>query len=144
MHAGYMKKLFGGGYFDLINNISNQIKKNKWFTEDIGHIAFMGCSGVSVGFPVAELLGIEPVLCRKKTVNCHSGFTVEFAGNNVRKFIVIDDLVDTGHTVDMIVEQITKEIETYYTRQTTPPVCAAVFCYGRGSLSHSKYPTFYI
>ena len=64
-------------------------------------IVFRGFSGAVVGPTVALRLGIPWVLVRKTGDNTHSSRMIE--GNVTGDYIIIDDFIDTGDTIDKII-----------------------------------------
>ena len=67
-------------------------------------IAFRGISGSCVAFPVSYLTGI-PLICVRKEKN-HHGNTVEGPAQDVMKYIIIDDFICTGDTLEAIIKKI--------------------------------------
>lgn len=75
--------------------------------ENFTHIAVSGVSGLSIGPIVAYLMGKELIVVRKGEQS-HSCHTVESISHSDRKFnyIIVDDLVDSGKTVNRIYNNI--------------------------------------
>ena len=73
-------------------------------------IAFCGSSGCAVAFTLAAKYKIPLIYVRKTYEKCHSRSKVECNNKNVqvKKYLIVDDFVDTGGTVDYIVSTITK------------------------------------
>ena len=70
-------------------------------------IAFTGVSGALVAPAVAAALGKSLIVVRKKAeaTSTHSTFSVEGPRNPVR-FIVIDDFISTGKTMDTVITKV--------------------------------------
>lgn len=69
-------------------------------------IAFRGSSGLLIGPPVAMRLNKGMILVRKLgELNLHSEFVVE-GDNTARSYIVLDDVVATGHTLSCIYDGV--------------------------------------
>jgi len=76
---------------------------------DIDAIAFCGSSGCAIAFNLAAKHKIPLLYVRKKTEKSHSKSRVECNDKKleVKKYLIVDDFVDRGRTVDYIVENIT-------------------------------------
>ncbi len=76
---------------------------------DYDAIAFSGNSGAMIGGALAAMTGKVSVLVRKSRENAHSDLSVEgyFPALGVEaKYIIVDDFVYTGDTVNRIVNKI--------------------------------------
>lgn len=71
-------------------------------------IAFSGLSGASIAFPLSVAMGIPLVCIRKRTDMTHSNRLVE-GQVDVRKYLIVDDFVDTGKTVKNIRQEIEQQ-----------------------------------
>ena len=81
-------------------------------------IVVRGNSGIVVGPLVAELLKKNIVIVNKEGVSSHSERHVVYS-NLPKKYIIVDDLVDTGRTVVEIVEAMKTERECLVNRTHT-------------------------
>lgn len=79
-------------------------------------IAFRGMSGALVAVPLADKLGKNLMLVRKGE-NCHSTFSVE--GVLSQRYIIVDDLICTGHTIRQILDTI-KSVATQKETECKP------------------------
>lgn len=102
------------------------IKADKKFTklvkkERIQAIAFSGSSGAALAFPLALKHELPVIYVRKVGEKSH-GYNVEFngAGSGLR-YIIVDDFIDTGSTVERIYKKIQKEDKTM--------ICIGAFLY---------------
>lgn len=78
----------------------------------INALVFSGMSGAGVAFPLAMRTGIAPLLVRKKDDDSHSTVLVEGNGDlssdDKINYLIIDDLIDTGATVNYILGSMNK------------------------------------
>jgi hypothetical protein len=91
-------------------------------------VAFCGSSGAAIGFHVAIRHKIPVIYVRKKDEESHGG-DVECnmpGGKNVKKYLIVDDFISTGRTVEYIVEQIT-EVANRRGAFASKPV--GIFCF---------------
>lgn len=75
-------------------------------------IAVRGVSGLTVGAPVAFLLGLPLMIVRKshELAHCHSTYNVETTNEKSEpyaSYCIIDDFISTGRTINEIVHVIT-------------------------------------
>ena len=73
---------------------------------DCDAIAFTGMSGALMAPKIAELTGKKLVMVRKSGDGSHSSFKVEATTTNVHKYVIIDDLISSGKTVDHIIKTL--------------------------------------
>jgi len=107
-----MKNHIGCGYLQNVTTANNwrkvvsQLAKNiKAANLDFESIAFCGMSGALVAPTVAGRLGKTILMVRKDNDGSHSGCKLE--GNpNTKNFIIVDDLLFTGSTINRIIETI--------------------------------------
>ena len=79
-------------------------------------IAFSGMSGAAMAYILAHWMDM-PLLCvRRKEDGSHRRSLLPnqlLEGNfGVRKYLIVDDFIDTGSTVNYIIESIAREIPT--------------------------------
>lgn len=72
---------------------------------DFDTIAFSGTSGAGLAYVLSYSLNIPLLMVRKKTDDTHSIFHVE-GNTDVKKYLIIDDLIFTGDTAAHIVKSI--------------------------------------
>ena len=108
-----------------IENFSHTVKDMvaaiKKFAPEAEGIAFRGASGALVAMPICEKLQMLPMMVRKPNDGSHSGKQLE--GGYCHSFIIVDDLVDTGTTVQSILSTIDKVYGGSNYK------CLGVFCY---------------
>lgn len=134
INTDYLQSVFYPKTFNYKINIL--YKKLKKFVKinKIDAIAFTGMSGAAFAFPLSLKLKI-PLLCiRKKIDKSHSHLKVEGFIYS-KNFIIIDDFIDTGNTINYIVKSINEinhEAE-----------CKGIFLYDYNSCcSYNKGNTF--
>lgn len=112
-HAMWLKTLFDPeDLTSVCNNIANEINHDKLLMS-IDAIAITGISGAVLGGAISFLTGI-PLIVIRKDDKTHSGYDVEYSDElnrlNTLHYIIIDDLIATGATIQKIQEKINKRI----------------------------------
>jgi adenine/guanine phosphoribosyltransferase-like PRPP-binding protein len=106
-----------GGVYAAARRVRHLIKKNGI---KFDAVVFTGYSGALVGPVVAAQTGKSMVIIRKEKENTHSAYPVE-GEHDVRRFIIVDDFVAGGGTVERILKAM---------RERRPgSVCVAIVCY---------------
>ena len=74
-------------------------------------IAFCGSSGCAIAFNLATMHEIPLIYVRKESEKSHSYSKVECNDRHleVKKYLIVDDFVDRGTTVEYIVDTIKKQ-----------------------------------
>lgn len=70
--------------------------------EDVDCIATIGISGLLIAPIVSHILGIPLVVCRNESLASHSQRSIEHDIKQPYRFVFIDDLVDTGSTLNNV------------------------------------------
>lgn len=94
-------------YKRLIDKIADQLmalKKKKSF----GALAFRGTSGAALAYPLSAQLNI-PIICVRKPTEVSHGYKIEGTQRNVRKYVIIDDFMESGKTIKAILKEIDKK-----------------------------------
>lgn len=84
-------------YGQLVDRIADQLealRKKQSFTG----MVFRGQSGAALAYPLSARLHI-PLICVRKQGEKSHGFDVEGPQANVRRFIILDDFIETGQTI---------------------------------------------
>lgn len=71
---------------------------------DADTVVVTGKSGVSVAFAASMLIDFPLVVVRKPTENSHGRAIEGPSGHEVRNYIILDDFVETGATVERTVD----------------------------------------
>jgi adenine/guanine phosphoribosyltransferase-like PRPP-binding protein len=99
--TGYLRSVFDvQEYFHVINKLVVKIKKfqqNKPFDA----IAFTGTSGAAVAFTLAYKLKV-PLICIRKTTDKSHYKNIYEGIENIKRYIIVDDFIETGSTIDRI------------------------------------------
>jgi hypothetical protein len=121
---------------EVVDGTAATIKK--WMAENastkITHIVCTGSSGQAVAWPVSYKLGIPVCVVRKEGEKSHAG---RITGEGyLGAYIVIDDLIDSGATLERVFDTINAAYEhkastglTVEETERPAPHCVAVFLY---------------
>ena len=94
-------------YGQLVDRIADQLealRKKQSFTG----MVFRGTSGAAMAYPLSARLHIPLICVRKKGEDSH-GFDVEGPQANVRRYIIIDDFIETGTTIKALIDAMDNE-----------------------------------
>jgi len=99
--------------------------KNALSCFEFDTIAFRGTSGSAIAFPLSYELGIPLIHVRK-----HKGHSFSMIEGNVdcSRYVIIDDIVCTGETIQ-IIQQMIQNPEGFYKRRSIIPKCVGVIIY---------------
>ena len=84
-------------------------------------IAVTGLSGIAAGGAISYLTGLPLCVVRKPRDNAHSGYGVE--GRLANRYLILDDFVSTGKTLNRIAKQIKKVSSSYH---NITPECVGI------------------
>lgn len=84
----------------IVDNLKKRLKGL-----DFQAIACSGVSGLIVAGPLCYELDKYPIIVRKEKDDCHSSKKVEGV-DGVFNYIILDDLICSGHTMKMICEKM--------------------------------------
>ena len=132
-HSGYIpaEAFHGTGLKRLRAKVTRMIRDSG---VEFDAIAFRGVSGSLLGPLVATAMGKGLIYIRKK-VDSHRSYDVE--GCVTQRYIIIDDLIDSGKTIHSIREAIEKRARDC---GDPPATCVGVFLYNHDkSLSKRGY-----
>lgn len=102
--ASYLKNVFDRKQRRTVINKAVEILKEAKKELQFEAIAFRGLSGAVVAPEIADALDVDIIAVRKPD-NSHSYNSVEHNDYH-SKYIIVDDLIDTGRTIKAIVEEI--------------------------------------
>lgn len=74
-------------------------------------LAFRGNSGAGIAFPLSAIMCLPLIMVRKG--NSHSRYKVEGA-LNAASYIIVDDLIHSGNTIDVIVREIRRHSHSHF------------------------------
>lgn len=112
-----------------VNWLVSSIEADRKSGVTIDAIAVRGISGAVIGGAVSLVTNLPLIIVRKDNDGTHSVYTVEFdEGKLCRAYCIIDDLVSSGNTIDIIQYDI-KRAYKYSDSQFTEPSCSVVYLY---------------
>lgn len=99
-----------------------------------------GNSGVSCGFAALMLSAVDfnIVLLRKDNDNSHGSPIEGPQGHRLGRYIILDDFVDTGTTLNRIRDKIAA-LHTQYGRNAPAPECVGIVLYGHTIRDRFKF-----
>jgi len=98
-------------------------------------IAFRGMSGAAVAFPLAAMAN-KGLICVRKEDSSHSPYLVEgLVGNDIKRYVIVDDFINSGNTLRNIKQSINEE----YSDKTLVPECVAIVFYKEYNPDYAKY-----
>ena len=100
----------------------------------IDAIAFSGSSGAALAFPLALRYKIPLIYVRKQGEKSHGTQVEVNTTDHLRTYVIVDDFVSSGETVQHIISSIGKKAKT---RGWAGPKCLGVYCYSEGE-QHSN------
>lgn len=106
--------------YDVVQNILKVLKKIDKKNE-VGAIVATGTSGLIIAPIIAYITGIPLVTINKEGDGSHSDYLVRGMMNS-GDYIIIDDFIDSGRTVDRIINSI-------YDHISIPTKCIGVILY---------------
>lgn len=111
----YLSDIFvEGGLKQVVNTLCAEIEE---WDEDFDVIAFRGMSGAMVAPAVAMELGKQFMLVRKPGKS-HSDYSIEGFPKKSFSYIIIDDLIDSGKTMDIIYDDIKRASKKWNIKAT--------------------------
>lgn len=102
--AAYLKNVFDRKQRRTVINKAVEVLKEAKKELQFDAIAFRGLSGAIVAPEIADALDVDIIAVRKPD-NSHSYNSVEH-NDYPSKYIIVDDLIDTGSTIKAIVKEI--------------------------------------
>lgn len=121
-HCGYLREVFQPDKLEITSKrvarkIRNLQKKLKFDA-----IAFRGASGAGIAYCVSMPTGIPLIYVRKEKSH---GNDIEGPGHDVRSYIILDDFIDTGKTIKVILNKLSKPRPT----AVDMPECVGICLY---------------
>lgn len=99
-------------------------------------VAVTGKSGISLAFATLMLIDFPLIVVRKRGENSHGNPIEGTQGVDVRKYIILDDFVSSGATIQAIVSSI-DEMWGSAMANVDPLRCMGVLQYLRGDTGYS-------
>ena len=100
-----------------------------------------GNSGVSCGFAALMLSAVDfnIVLLRKDNDNSHGSPIEGPQGHRLGRYIILDDFVDTGTTMNRIRDKIDTLHQQYGPHNAPSPECVGIVLYGYSTSARFKF-----
>ena len=103
-HSGYLEQIFiPKKLASTSKRVAKKLLKLQK-TLQFDAIAFRGNSGAGIAYPVSMLTGI-PLICVRKGEKSH-GQKVEAAQRSIYRYVVLDDFISDGGTLESIIKTI--------------------------------------
>lgn len=104
----YLDSIYGGHFPEVVPALAKKLKSlRKKLPFDA--LAITGTSGMGMGFIMSYLLKIPVINVRKKSPS-HYRSPIEGA-INAKRYLILDDFMETGATVDKIRKTIRQELK---------------------------------
>jgi len=141
--SSYHEKTFRPGSLKAI--VNRVIKKLEKLRQEIKFdaIAFRGISGSSIAYPVSAIAGYHLIEVRRAPGlrngkgNSHHGSTIEGSSSRkIKRYIILDDFISSGKTVEEIAKTITKEFRS--DPKADQPQCVAIVMYASSPFDRKK------
>lgn len=125
--SGYINNIFSPKMQKAIANEANRIVLSQF--QDADYIVVTGVSGIVIGSIVAHLSGKRLVVVRKEDEKSHADHRIEgFPVNTRMSFVILDDFVDSGATLNRIAEVLRAKSKVAHTTLN----CCGYLMYGQG------------
>ncbi len=117
-HQIYQEKLHKpDALLDAADKLCKQIQKH---APTATAIAVRGMSGAVIGGLISAFSGLPLIIVRKDDDQRHGYYNVQGPRDFVGDYVIVDDLIDSGLTIDKIMLQINHE---------TTAMCIGIFLY---------------
>ena len=94
-------------YKKIVARVTKAIRKQKKILK-FQAIAFTGSSGAALAYPISFITKIPLIHVRKGKSH---GNSIEGGNHDIERYVILDDLIDTGATVKRIFNKIKQEGE---------------------------------
>jgi adenine/guanine phosphoribosyltransferase-like PRPP-binding protein len=129
-HSAYLARVFSPAWFkDTAREVCAVLRlilRNDPFQA----IAIRGQSGAAFGYIASYKLGIPVLAIRKDDEKSH-GRSVE-GPDTLKRFVILDDLIDSGSTIRAIFDQVDRF-------SLTRDDCAAILLWNSKYVSHGRF-----
>lgn len=108
IRSEYLGKVYGKQFLKLVPAAVKKLRaiKRKY---PFDAIAFRGSSGAALAFPLSYFLKLPLIHVRKG--NSHYGSGAIEGTISSKKYVIIDDFIDSGATVKKIIREVSKEMD---------------------------------
>jgi len=121
-------------YGQLVDRIADQLealRKKQSFTG----MVFCGQSGAALAYPLSARLHIPLICVRKKGENSH-GFDIEGPQANVRRYIILDDFIETGKTIKALIKEMDIKNTIHEASEHNKLRCSGIVLYAEAYSEH--------
>ena len=132
----------GAGYGWTTMSVDAMTEKFKKVTEKVAALqanhkidalAFAGSSGCAIAFILSVALQIPLIYVRKEGEKSHGSDIEGNAWKGVTKYLIVDDFIDEGNTMNHIYDKINDRAKSY---GQVAPECVGIFLYFPYGLTH--------
>lgn len=123
-------------YGQLVDRIADRLealRKKQSFTG----MVFCGLSGAALAYPLSARLHIPLICVRKKGEDSH-GMDVEGPQANVRRYIIIDDFIETGRTIKTLLNEMDRQNKWGEPSKHNKVRCSGIVLYAEGCPAYYK------
>jgi len=122
VQSEYLTEVFDPFKFpEVLRRVRMKLRNTKYDA-----IAFRGMSGAAVAFPLAAMTN-KGLICVRKQGVAHSSQLVEgLIGDEIKRYVIVDDFINSGHTLKNIKKSIDEE---YSSDGSSIPECVAIVFY---------------
>jgi len=136
IRTDYLGKVYGKEFLKLVPKAAKKLRAIKR-KHPFDAIAFTGSSGAALAYPLSYLLKMPLIHVRKGS----SHYSGKIEGTiSSKKYIIIDDFIDTGKTLLKVMKTIDEALE-----KKAKPVAICLYSSGRESdfsFNKKKIPVF--
>jgi len=117
------------------------LKREREQGRDVTHIVATGISGQSLAWPLSMLLDLPVAVVRKHQENSHAGLYL-VGSRDLRRYVVVDDLISSGDTIRHIWQTIHAQWRGYDVNDVRgpEPEMAAIFLAQQFGSTRSQLP----
>lgn len=127
----YLGDVYGEQFLRLVPQVVKKLRVIKR-KHPFDAIAFSGSSGAALAYPLSYLMKIPLIHVRKGGSHYGSG---KIEGTiSSKRYLIIDDFIETGTTIKRILKEVSKEMEA-------KPVAILLYSSGRDS-KFNNIPVF--
>lgn len=123
---------FGGWKYTVKKSLPALKKLKRALNFDA--IAITGSSGAALAFYASIHLDVPVIYVRKARENSHGQQIESNVHGAVKRYIIVDDFIDSGATVNRIISHIDKQCKK---RLEAEPECVGIFLYAESDCTFS-------
>lgn len=105
-HSSYLRNIFNPDALkDSASKVNRKLNELKRQGVPIDILAYRGQSGSGIAFALSVKYGWKLAGVRKKELSSH-GRMIEMAEGDYHDYVIVDDLIASGRTVEAIIDQL--------------------------------------